>query len=259
MARCCRALAKLLCAGALLALAGCGTEAIIVSDGALVNKVDYQWILSTRTEPRTVFYPDDEKVTLSVRFEYNLRATYEWYRVEWIEPTGKPYKVVSTRTEFGSHRDLQASIKIRGKMAAKLPGLWRVRLYHLDEEGNIDRLLYARMFRIAAAPSAETSTAAVPAPEDPLTRPPTASRLSTPLGAETGIAQATLSADQSETAPAPTKARAPARVTAPTPATAPAPTKTVAKPRPGARRYAAGCPPLYYPPDEGCIEEAPEE
>ncbi len=230
--------AKLLCAGAFLLLAGCGTEAIIVADGALVNKVDYQWIISDRSEARTVFYPDDEQVTLSVRFKYNLRATYEWYRVEWIDPQGKPYKVVSTRTEFGSHRDLQASIKIRGKIAAKLPGLWRVRLFHLDEEGNKKRLLYARLFRIAAAPAPETSTAAAPVAKDPLTKPAATPRLSTPLAAETGIAQATLSVEPPE--PAPAVAKSPA-------------------PRPARRRKTSGCPPLYYPPDEGCVEQAPEE
>ena len=228
------AIAKLLPACAFLALAGCSTEFIKVSDGALVDKVDYQWITSDRSEVRTVFYPDDEKVTLSVRFDINFRASYEWYRVEWINPQGKPYKVISTRTEFGSHRDLQATIKIRGQMAADMPGLWRVRLYHLNAEDHTQRLLFARLFRIAEAPAPKTETAATPAQSEPPAQPVETTRLSTPPAAETGITEATLTVEHSDPAAA-------------------------SAPRPAPGRKASGCPPLYYPADEGCVEEAPEE
>jgi len=238
-----KSLGILLLAGAVLALAGCATEAIKVSDGALVDKVDYQWISSDRSRARALFYPSDEKVTLSVRFDYNLRAAYEWYRVEWIDPHGKPYKVVSTRTEFGSHRDLQAHIKIRGKMAARLPGLWRVRLYHLNEDGSTDRLLFARLFRIAAATpvSAQATVPAQAAPQLPASpaqpaeaeKPVKSTRLSTPLAAETGVSEATLTVEHS--------------------------TGVNPVPPPPASRHYPGCPPLYYPPGPGCVEEAAEE
>ena len=134
--------------GLIVGFAGCTTDAIQVSEGALVADAKYRWLLSTREGERTVFSPLDEKVVLSVRFDYNYRASYEWYKVEWIDPTGAPYKVVSTRTEFGSHRDLKAELEIRGKRAAVLPGLWRVRLTHLARDQEPDRVLISRLFRI---------------------------------------------------------------------------------------------------------------
>lgn len=238
------ATAKLLCVALwILMLAGCGTEAIKVSDGALVDQVDYQWLNSDRSRARVRFTPDDEKVTLSVHFNYNLRAAFEWYRVEWIDPNGKPYKVVSTRTEFGSHQDLQAAIKIRGKMAARLPGLWRVRLYHLNEDGSKDSLLFSRLFRITAAGEPETITTArrKSTAQPPVTLSATqaaavasTTHLSTPLPAETGVSEVRLTVEHS------------------------GPEKSLT-PRPGSKQRYPGCPPLYYPPDEGCIEEAPEE
>ncbi len=226
---------KVLCVGVLLLLVGCGTEAIKVSDGNLVDKVERQWLIGDQSKARAVFSPEDEKVTLSVNFDYNLRAAYEWYRVEWIDPNGKPYKVVSTRTEFGSHRALQANIKIRGKMAARLPGLWRVRLFHLDEAGNKERLLFARLFRIARADKPETPVVASPPPAAgaPVAADQAIS-LSTPLDAETGFSEAILTVERAGKA-------------------------TEQAPKGAAGRSYPGCPPMYYPPDEGCIEEAPEE
>ena len=225
-------------------LSGCGTETIKVSDGALVDSVDYLWLTSDRTKARAVFSPNDEKVTLSVNFSYNFRAAYEWYRVEWIDPNGKPYKVVSTRTEYGSHRDLQAFIKIKGQMAAELPGLWRVRLYHLKEDGSIDRLLFARLFRISDRPTTPEQTLVTAAPENSATptAPVKTTRLSTPLAAETGITEASLTVKHNDGNPV-----------------------EPAKPDPpinsngNSKGIRLGCPPLYYPPDEGCVEEAPEE
>jgi len=225
---------QILCAAAIALLSGCGTETIKVSDGALVDHVDYQWLGSERKTVRSVFYSDDEKVTLSVHFDYNVRAAYEWYRVEWIDPAGKPYKVVSTRTEFGSHRDLQADIKIRDKMAAQRPGLWRVRLYHLNEEGVQDQLLFARLFRIASTNRKRNVTTSQP----PSTGAGTVAIRDTPVASspveQTGVVKATLSVK---------KSLRPAQNT----------------PDGLSSNWDLHCPPLYYPPGQGCIEQAPQE
>ncbi len=240
-----RATAGLLwvCLSALLS--GCGTESIKVTDGALVDSVDYLWLTSDRTKARAVFSPNDEKVTLSVNFSYNFRAAYEWYRVEWIDPNGKPYKVLSTRTEFGSHRDLQAFIKIKGQMAAKLPGLWRVRLYHLKEDGTIDRLLFARLFRISDTPITPEQTVITAATPGESPAPPASiktTRLSTPLDAESGIAEASLTVKHNDSNQI-----------------EPAKSDPATDLNGNSKGLRLGCPPLYYPPDEGCVEEAPEE
>jgi hypothetical protein len=101
-----------------------------------------------------VFSPEVEEVTVKVLFEFNYRGVYEWYKVEWIAPGGVTYQELSRRTDFGSHRDLKASLKVRGKMASRLPGLWRVRLWLRGREGAPDRELVSRLFRIAE-PSAQ--------------------------------------------------------------------------------------------------------
>lgn len=131
-------------------LAGCGTQAIVVSEAAIADRPDARVVGWTAQDtPRQVFSPEDEEVALHARFQFNYRAVYEWYRVEWIAPDGSPYKVVSLRTDFGSHRDIKASLKIRGKMASRMPGLWRARLWLQGREGAPDRLLISRLFRIA--------------------------------------------------------------------------------------------------------------
>ena len=147
-----------------MGVVGCATEDIDVTSGALASQVNYHWLTSTRKEERSVFSPTDEKVVLSVRFDINYRASYEWYKVEWIDPTGRPYKVVSTRTEFGSHRDLKAELAIRGKMAATLPGVWRVRLSLLGRGEEPNRVLISRLFRIEAMTPAMQRTERVDAP-----------------------------------------------------------------------------------------------
>jgi hypothetical protein len=234
-------------------LSGCGTETIKVTDGALVDSVDYLWLTSNRSKARAVFSPNDEKVTLSVNFSYNFRAAYEWYRVEWIDPNGKPYKVISTRTEYGSHRDLQAHIKIKGQMAAELPGLWRVRLYHLNKDGSIDRLLFARLFRISDTPIMPQPTLSTTTPEQTVvsataeqsatpTEPIKTTRLSTPLAAESGIAEATLTVKHNDGTQV-----------------EPVESDPAIDLNGNSKGIRLGCPPLYYPPDEGCVEEAPEE
>jgi len=229
-----------------MVLCGCTTDAINVSEGALAEDVHYQLLISSRDGEKAVFSPLDEKVVLSVRFDFNYRASYEWYKVEWIEPSGRPYKVVSTRTEFGSHRDLKAELKIRGKMAAGIPGLWRVRLSHLGREGEPDRLLISRLFRIQEMTPAMRASLQIDAPGDgqrPLAGhlpdeplPPAA--VGQPLVGETGLHVGSSSISTSEISPPASAMPAPARALD--------------------RRW-PGCPPLYYPPGEGCVEQAPQE
>lgn len=152
----------------LCALGGCATEDILVSEVAITDRPDASVVGWSATESgREVFTPEDEEVTIKVLFNFNYRGVYEWYKVEWIAPGGDPYQVVSRRTDFASHRDLQASMKIRGKMASRLPGLWRVRVSLLGRDGAPNRELASRLFRIAQ-PSAEMIAAGltpVDAPE----------------------------------------------------------------------------------------------
>ncbi|MFT5445787.1 MAG: hypothetical protein ACI9DC_000948 [Gammaproteobacteria bacterium] len=157
-----------------LASAGCATEDIIVSEVAITDRADAPVVGWTATETgRYVFSPEVEEVTIKVLFEFNYRGVYEWYKVEWIAPGGVTYQELSRRTDFGSHRDLKASLKVRGKMASRLPGLWRVRLSLRGREGALDRELVSRLFRIAE-PSAQMIAAGltpVDAPDSRRDRP----------------------------------------------------------------------------------------
>jgi hypothetical protein len=274
-----RCLAAALCA----ALAtGCTTDAINVESGALVEDVSYLWLMTARDGEKAVFSPLDEKVVLSLRFAYNYRASYEWYKVEWIAPGGEPYRVVSTRTEFGSHRDLRAELPIRGKRAAALPGLWRVRVSHLGREGEPDRELISRLFRIEPVTPEMLAEVPIDAPGAglrPLAGDLPADAVPAGLEQESLTGAASLPGAGSQAAPAQRATRAQASQS---PASGPAsqplaatvgattvPASVVVADRPApARALAApvrnrsrwpGCPPLYYPPGEGCVEEAPEE
>ena len=156
----------------LVHLAGCGTEAIKVSEAAITDRPDARvtgW--TADEESRLVFSPEDEAVVIKLRFDFNYRAVYEWYTIEWVAPDGSPYQVVSRRTEFGSHRDLTASLDVRGKMASRMPGLWRVRVWLQGRDDAPDRLLAARLFRILTPEEAGVEGALTrvdaPAPDRP--------------------------------------------------------------------------------------------
>jgi hypothetical protein len=248
-------------------LCACTTDAIVVSQVALTDRADARVLGWTADEePRQVFSPEDEEVTIKVLFEFNYRAVYEWYTVEWIAPDGSPYQVVSLRTEFGSHRDLKASLPIRGKMASRMPGIWRVRIWLRGREGAPDRLLAARIFRIAQ-PSAEQLARGL----TPVDRP-AAGDAPAPPGATAAQAAGSIAIDgrpgrddpgvlpplavqPPAAAPGPLSEGAPpadAGVASVTVESTPA---DATRPRHG---Y-VGCPPLYYPPGPDCVERAPEE
>lgn len=292
-------------------VSACGTDAIVVSESVLAERqVKAQWLGSDDQAGKLVFSPEDEQITLSVRFQFNYRAVYEWYKIEWLQPDGRPYKVVTTRSDFGSHRSLKASLKIRGKMAARMPGLWRVRVWLRGRKKAPDRLLVARLFRIdEAAPS---TLAGVATPVDPpaadLPRPLAGQRPpGTVAGLPTGARPSPLAKPATEVvgpaslaspaAVTPRRATAsidpipPAKEAAQTPqAAAPMPPTLARPPRatasidplpqatslasvslrvqkgsrassstPSLRRHWPGCPPLYYPPGPGCVEQAAQE
>jgi hypothetical protein len=206
-------------------LAGCATDAIQVSEAALTDRAEARvtgW--SAAEPPRLVFSPEDEEVTLKVLFEFNYRGVYEWYKVEWVAPDGIPYKVVTLRTDFGSHRDLKASLKIRGKMASRMPGLWRVRIWLRGREGAPDELLVARLFRIlepdAAVLARGMTPVDAPAPDGERPLAAAAAPGAGPVPASSPRAAAVPAIDPvavaSDAAPAP----APLRADGPTPGTA---------------------------------------
>jgi hypothetical protein len=258
----------LLLLAALPVLGACTTDAIVVSEVALTDRPDARVLgWSADEEPRQVFSPEDEEVTIKVLFEFNYRAVYEWYTVEWIAPDGSPYQVLSLRTEFGSHRDLKASLPIRGKMASRMPGIWRVRIWLRGREGAPDRLLAARIFRIAPPSKAQLARGLTPVDR------PGAGDAPAPAGAAAAQAAGSividgqhgrgapgvlppLAVEPTAAAPAPRPERAPppadVGVAAVTVESTP---DDATRPRHG---Y-VGCPPLYYPPGPDCVERALEE
>lgn len=127
-----------------VALLGCTTAAIRVSDARLAEGVDYLWLTSLEQHPKTTFSSNDDKVTLAVHFAPNLIAFYQGFTVQWIAPSGRIYLQQRTQTQWGSHMELATALPLRGTPAARLPGHWRVRLY-LGE-----RLLTERGFDVVA-------------------------------------------------------------------------------------------------------------
>ena len=256
----------LLVLAALPVLCACTTDAIVVSEVALTDRPDARVLgWSADEEPRQAFSPEDEEVTIKVLFEFNYRAVYEWYTVEWIAPDGSPYQVLSLRTEFGSHRDLKASLPIRGKMASRMPGIWRVRIWLRGREGAPDRLLAARIFRIAPPSEEQLARGLTPVDRPAAGDAPT---LATAAQAAGSIA---IDGQYGRGDPGvlpPLAVQPPAAAPAPPPEGASPPADAgiaavtvestpddATRPRHG---Y-IGCPPLYYPPGPDCVERAPEE
>jgi len=124
-------------------IAGCTAGDIRVSDVALAEASLHASSDGPEGKPRSVFSSNDEKVTLSVLFAHNYMGAFQWYKVEWIRPDGNVYLRKGTRSLFGRHDALEASMPIRDTPAAMFfPGKWVVRLY-LEE-----RLLAEKGFEI---------------------------------------------------------------------------------------------------------------
>jgi hypothetical protein len=151
-----------------LALSGCTANDIHVTDSAVSDEAPQAFLFSTSAEPRTEFTTDDDKVTLSVTFGYNMVATYFVYAIEWVAPGERIYLRAPLRTLWGTHRKLVAELPIRGQGAAQLTGSWKVRLY-LE-----DRLLVERGFALRAAneEAVNRALATVPTECPPLPHPP---------------------------------------------------------------------------------------
>lgn len=124
-------------------VAGCTASDIHVSDALLAEASLHESLAGPERKPRTVFFSDDKKVTLSVLFGQNYVGVYQYFRVEWIRPDGNVYLRTGTRSLFGRHDALESSMPIRGKPAGRFfPGNWKVRLF-LD-----DRMLLEKAFEI---------------------------------------------------------------------------------------------------------------
>lgn len=260
----------------LASIQGCTTDAIIVSEVAITDRPDARVLGWTADEePRQVFSPEDEAVTVKVLFQFNYRAVYEWYDVAWIAPDGSTYLALSLRTDFGSHRDLKASMPIRGKRASRMPGIWRVRVSLRGRDDAPDRLLVARIFRIAS-PSAEEiarGLTSVDVPTGPREHPlagrpvthaaegtlqasPSASNVGDARAREAGVlAPLGLGVPSAPAAATELPTAAPQAAPDVAVVTLEATSEDAARPRHGFR----GCPPMYYLPGPDCVEQAPEE
>ncbi|NKC12877.1 MAG: hypothetical protein GKR94_11960 [Gammaproteobacteria bacterium] len=120
-------------------LAGCS---INVADSTLSESAESYWLYTNNKNPKTLFSVDDEQVTLHVEFDYNLVASTQIFRANWIQPDGTPYVSGGVKTVFGNNSDLIVSLKVAGTTATSKPGTWRVQLFHED------RLLVERSFEL---------------------------------------------------------------------------------------------------------------
>lgn len=119
-------MAALLCVG----LVGCSQEAVEVADTRVADEeATFSFLGEAAGADEAVFSTEDEKVTLSVRFGYNLVATFFLYQVRWIAPNGSLYLRGQIRTEFGTHRELTTEMRVRGEAPSQMPGRWQVQLY----------------------------------------------------------------------------------------------------------------------------------
>lgn len=94
--------------------------------------------LTTRGEPATEFSADDERITLTARFEGGRPSGR--YTVEWLFPDGRVYlrKPVSADAS-----GITTAIPVRGKAPSRNPGTWRVRLSR-DGDPVVDRTFVIR-------------------------------------------------------------------------------------------------------------------
>ncbi|MDX1431617.1 MAG: hypothetical protein R3286_04135 [Gammaproteobacteria bacterium] len=138
----------------LLLAAGC-TEIRVVED-ELSDDATYVVFGSVPDNPRTLFYTDDEQVTLSVLFDSNLVGYHKLFMVEWLFPDGRVYMRRPAKTKFGSHEVLITAMRIRDEPPSRRPGLWRVRL-SLEGELLLERDFEIRT-RSGDAPAPPRST-----------------------------------------------------------------------------------------------------
>ncbi len=74
------------------------------------------------------FSVDDQSVTLSARFDAGLAADAPII-VEWLFPDGEVYLRKPVRRSYDSSDLIETAMPIRGKVPARYPGIWQVRLW----------------------------------------------------------------------------------------------------------------------------------
>ncbi|MGI9333921.1 MAG: hypothetical protein ACR2RL_12295 [Gammaproteobacteria bacterium] len=98
-----------------------------MSHSELTPEVSHAWLVTFAEERRRVYSSEDEQVVLNVRLKPNMVGKFRLFLVEWISPGGNVYLKAPTRTAWGSHQSLVATMAIEGQGAARLLGDWRVR------------------------------------------------------------------------------------------------------------------------------------
>ena len=103
-------------AAALLLLVGCAKPSMVDDH------------LESGGTPAVEFSVDDKSVTLSARFDAGL-AVDEPVIVEWLFPDGQVYLRKPVRRSYDSPDLIETAMPIRGKVPARYPGIWQVRLW----------------------------------------------------------------------------------------------------------------------------------
>ena len=105
----------------------CAVAAALLGACANLEVVDERLMVDGAST--TDFSVDDERATLSVRFNQDLDAG-DSFMVEWLFPDAKTYLRKPVRRSSVATDAIETSMPIRGKAPARHPGTWRVRLSH---------------------------------------------------------------------------------------------------------------------------------
>ncbi len=116
-----------------LVFVGCARS---VKESGLSPRAGSRLFYFSKSSPKTLYTVEDEQVTYWARLDWHLNPWVRNLRVEWIDPKGDLFLSRKIETSWATE-NVVTRLPIRNNYPSRLPGDWKVRLYHgtdrLDE------------------------------------------------------------------------------------------------------------------------------
>ena len=118
-----------LCVWLVLVFVGCARS---VKESGLSPQAGSRFFYIGRTSPKTLYTVEDEQVTYWAKFDWHPNPWVKNLRVEWIDPSGGVFLSREIETSWGTEY-VVTRLPIKDNYPSRLPGDWKVRLYHGDD------------------------------------------------------------------------------------------------------------------------------
>jgi len=121
---------KLLLLSVVVISMGC---AVSVQDSGLTTEAGSRWLYVSKSRPKTIYSVNDEQITYWAHLDLQLPRPFKHFRIEWVDPQGKVFLSKKIKNSYGTNDIIVTTLPIRDNYPSRIPGDWKVRIYHGDK------------------------------------------------------------------------------------------------------------------------------